>query len=161
MPLSTVENALEMEIIACLRRDAAEAWRNELGAEPLFTREVLRQSVRFVNGNLGSKLTWADMAAAVGLDRFRFGRGFKRATGMTPHQYIIRCRIRRAIRLLAREGLALVDIALEGGCSCQSHLTALFRKHLGITPGALRRGLQDRARAAQDSARRALHGRLT
>src|SRR6266850_1966916 len=165
MPLTTVENALAIvrthlvecsarddadkdsteelaQIIACLRRDAAEAWRKGLGAEPLFTREVLRQSVRFVHANLGSKLTWADMAAALGLDPFRFGRGFKLATGMTPHQYIIRCRIRRAMRLLARDDLALADIALEVGCSCQSHLNTLFRKHLGITPGAFRESLR-------------------
>jgi AraC family transcriptional regulator len=57
---------------------------------------------------------------------------------MTPHQYIIRCRLRRAMKLLARDELTLADIALEVGCSCQSHLTTLFRKHLGTTPGAFR-----------------------
>ena len=70
--------------------------------------------------------------------RSRFGRGFKLSTGMTPHQYIIRCRLRRAMKLLARDELTLADIALEVGCSCQSHLTTLFRKHLGTTPGAFR-----------------------
>jgi len=42
------------------------------------------------------------------------------------------------MKLLAREDLTLADIALEVGCSCQSHLTMLFRKHLGTTPGAFR-----------------------
>ena len=42
------------------------------------------------------------------------------------------------MRLLAREELSLADIALEVGCSCQSHLTTLFRKHLGTTPGVFR-----------------------
>jgi AraC family transcriptional regulator len=99
---------------------------------------IVENALAFIHANLGSKLTWAGMAAALGLDPFRFGRGFKLATGMTPHQYIIRCRIRRAMRLLEREELALADIALEVGCSCQSHLTTLFRKHLGTTPGAFR-----------------------
>jgi len=103
---------------------------------PLTT--ATREALRFVHANLESKLTWADLAAALGLDPFRFGRGFKLATGMTPHQYIIRCRIRRAMKLLARAELSLADIALEVGCACQSHLTTLFRKHLGITPGAFR-----------------------
>jgi AraC-like DNA-binding protein len=57
---------------------------------------------------------------------------------MTPRQYIIRCRLRHAMKLLAKEQLALADIALEVGCACQSHLTTLFRKHLGTTPGAFR-----------------------
>ena len=40
--------------------------------------------------------------------------------------------------------LTLADIALEVGCSCQSHLTTLFRKHLGTTPGAVRVSARDR-----------------
>jgi len=98
----------------------------------------LRRAVRFVNDNLDSKLKWDEIASDVGLDPFTFGRGFKLSTGMTPHQYIIRCRLRRAMKLLARDELTLADIALEVGCSCQSHLTTLFRKHLGTTPGVFR-----------------------
>ena len=100
--------------------------------------DVLRHAIRFVNDNLDSKLKWDDIAAVVGLDPFTFGRCFKLSTAMTPHQYIIRCRLRRAMKLLAREDLTLADIALEVGCSCQSHLTTLFRKHLATTPGAFR-----------------------
>jgi AraC-like DNA-binding protein len=95
-------------------------------------------SVRFVNENLDSKLKWDDIALGIGLDPFSFGRGFKLSTGMTPHQYIIRCRLRRAMTLMAHSDLPLAEIALEVGCSCQSHLTTLFRKHLGTTPGVFR-----------------------
>jgi len=100
--------------------------------------DVLRRAVRFVNDHLDAKLKWEDIATEVGLDPFTFGRGFKQATAMTPHQYVIRCRLRRAMKLLVRDELALADVALEVGCSCQSHLTTLFRKHLGTTPGAFR-----------------------
>jgi len=100
--------------------------------------DVLRQAICFVNDNLDSKLKWDEIAAVVGVDPFTFGRCFKLSTAMTPHQYIIRCRLRRAMNLLAREDLTIADIALEVGCSCQSHLTTLFRKHLGTTPGAFR-----------------------
>ncbi len=50
------------------------------------------------------------------------------------------------MRLLARDELTLADIALEVGCSCQSHLTTLFRKHLGTTPGAFRGSARKRQR---------------
>jgi AraC family transcriptional regulator len=103
----------------------------------------LRRAIRFVNANLDSKLKWDEIASVVGLDPFTFGRGFKLSTGMTPHQYIIRCRLRRAMKLLANKELTLADIALEVGCSCQSHLTTLFRKHLGTTPGAFRVAAQE------------------
>jgi AraC family transcriptional regulator len=129
---------LAQTIVACLRQTTADGSRKAPRRDPRLARDGLRRAIRFVNDNLGSKLKWDEIAKAVGLDPFAFGRGFKLATGMTPHQYIIRCRIRRAMRLLTREELTLADIALDVGCSCQSHLTTLFRKHLGTTPGAFR-----------------------
>jgi transcriptional regulator GlxA family with amidase domain len=129
---------LARTIAACLRQ-AGEGPKQETPKhEPRLSRDVLRRAIRFVNDNLDSKLKWDEIASDVGLDPFTFGRGFKLSTGMTPHQYIIRCRLRRAMKLLARDELTLADIALEVGCSCQSHLTTLFRKHLGTTPGAFR-----------------------
>ena len=174
MTLSTVEHALGMmrvylvecatqnewgddrhedmarAILACVRQTTEEAKRKLPEGNSKLTRDVLRRAIRFVNDNLDSKLRWDEIAAAVELDPFSFGRGFKLTTGMTPHQYIIRCRLRRAMRLLVREELSLADIALEVGCSCQSHLTTLFRKHLGTTPGAFRLSSRNpRQRASQ------------
>ena len=129
---------LAQAIIACLRQTTDEAGQVTPERDPRLARDVLRRAIRFVNENLDTKLKWDEIATAIGMDPFTFGRGFKLATGMTPHQYIIRCRLRRAMRLLARDELTLADIALEVGVSCQSHLTNLFRKHLGTTPGAIR-----------------------
>ncbi len=141
---------LAQTIAACIRQTTDEGGQKAPQRDPRLARDVLRRAIRFVNDNLDSKLKWDDIAMAVGLDPFTFGRGFKLATGMTPHQYIIRCRLRRAMRLLAREELTLADIALEVGCSCQSHLTTLFRKHLGTTPGAFRISARERQRRVPD-----------
>jgi AraC family transcriptional regulator len=141
---------LAQTIAACIRQTTDEGGQKAPQRDPRLARDVLRRAIRFVNDNLDSKLKWDDIAMAVGLDPFTFGRGFKLATGMTPHQYIIRCRLRRAMRLLAREELTLADIALEVGCSCQSHLTTLFRKHLGTTPGAFRVSARERQRRVPD-----------
>ena len=65
------------------------------------------------------------------MDAFGFSRSFEQFTVMTPHQYVIRCRVHRAMKLLEGEKLSVSDIALEVGCSRQSHLTTLFRKHTG------------------------------
>lgn len=137
---------LAQTIAACIRQTTGEGGQKAPQRDLRLARDVLRRAIRFVNDNLDSKLKWDEIAMAVGLDPFTFGRGFKLATGMTPHQYIIRCRLRRAMRLLAREELTLADIALEVGCSCQSHLTTLFRKHLGTTPGAFRVSARERQR---------------
>jgi len=106
-------------------------------------RPALRSALRYISDNLDSKLTWHEIAAHIGADAFGFGRRFKLSTGMTPHQYVIHRRVRRAMKLLTREELSIADIALEVGCSCQSHLTTLFRKYTGTTPGAFRRGARD------------------
>jgi AraC-like DNA-binding protein len=137
---------LAQTIVACIRQTTDEASQKRPARHRRLARDVLRRAFRFVNDNLDSKLKWDEIATAVGLDPFTFGRGFKLTTGMTPHQYIIRCRLRRAMRLLARDELTLADIALEVGCSCQSHLTTLFRKHLGTTPGAFRGSARERQR---------------
>jgi AraC family transcriptional regulator len=137
---------LAQAIAACLRQTTEEPRQEASERESRLSRDVLRSAIRFVNENLDSKLKWDEIASAVGLEPFTFGRGFKLSTGMTPHRYIIRCRLRRAMKLLAREDLTLADIALEVGCSCQSHLTTLFRKHLGTTPGAFRMSAKEHRR---------------
>jgi transcriptional regulator GlxA family with amidase domain len=113
-------------------------------AEQRLTRETLRRVVRFVKDNIDSKLTWDDIADGIGMDRYVFGRRFKLTTGITPHRYVTRCRIRKAMKLLAQGRSSLADIALDVGCSCQSHFTTLFRDHVGTTPGEYRRRAADR-----------------
>ena len=62
------------------------------------------------------------------MDRCVFGRRFKLSTGMTPHDYVVRCRLRRAMKLLSRTDRSIVDIALDVGCACQSHFTTMFAR---------------------------------
>ena len=124
--------------------------RGSVGAtlpEPL-----LRRTLEYIERNLESKLKWEDLAAAVGLGPFRFARGFKRATGMTPHRYIMAVRVRRARELLAAGESSIASVALDVGCSCQSHLTTLFRVHTGTTPAAFRRAARESRQVLQAAA---------
>ena len=125
-------------IVTCLRESADLPADERQSREPGLSRDCLRRTVRFIHDNLDTKLDWEQIADAVGLAPFSFGRSFKLTTGLTPHQYVIRCRIRKAMTLLAKSQQSICDIALDVGCSCQSHLTTLFRKHTGTTPGAFR-----------------------
>jgi AraC-like DNA-binding protein len=77
----------------------------------------------------------ADLAQASGLTRFQLVRQFARATGLTPHAYLIQRRIDAARALLAR-GSALAEAAAASGFADQSHMTRLFIRTYGITPGA-------------------------
>ena len=76
-----------------------------------------------------------DLARVGGLSRFQLVRQFARATGLTPHAYILQRRIETVRALLAR-GTALADAAAAGGFADQSHMTRIFIRTYGITPGA-------------------------
>ncbi len=89
----------------------------------------------------------AELAAVAGLGRFQFLRGFRRATGLTPHAYLVQRRIDRARRLVS-EGEALAAAAAASGFADQSHMTRLFVRTYGLSPGAYRHALTSRGAAA-------------
>ncbi len=125
-------------IRGCVEQIAAASGPGAPAVDRRLPREALRLVVRFVNDHLDTKLRWDDIAAHVGIDRYVFGRRFKLSTGMTPHEYVVRSRLRRAMNLLTTTDRSIADIALDVGCSCQSHFTTMFRKCTGTTPGAFR-----------------------
>ena len=76
----------------------------------------------------------ATIAAAVGMSQFHFARKFKEATGLAPHQYLIRCRLERAKQMLLASPARISDAALEFGFCDQSHFTFHFKRVYGVTP---------------------------
>ena len=94
----------------------------------------LRRVKEFINENLEQDLNLAEIAETAGLSQFHFARAFRRTTGLTPQQYLMRQRIERAKELLAKDDLPIVEISLRTGFKNQSHFTTLFRKFTKLTP---------------------------
>lgn len=92
----------------------------------------------YIQEHLDQALRLADLAALVGMSACYFASLFKQSTGTSPHQFIVQCRLRRSQQLLRRSDATIADIAIQCGFSSQSHLTRLFRRHLGTTPRAYR-----------------------
>jgi AraC family transcriptional regulator len=82
------------------------------------------------------------MAAEAGVTPSHFCRIFKKANGVSPHQYVIKARLGRAQELLANSDTPLALIADSLGFTSQSHFTRAFRQFTGRTPSEFRR--QDR-----------------
>ncbi|MEL6463261.1 MAG: AraC family transcriptional regulator, partial [Cyanobacteria bacterium J06621_15] len=105
------------------------------------SQQQLQQVIDYINDNLALKLSLETLANLVNMSSYNFCRWFKQSMGVSPHQYIIQCRIKKAKFLLAYTKLSLVEVALNIGCSSQTNFTVLFRKHMGITPRAYRNQL--------------------
>jgi AraC-like DNA-binding protein len=82
-------------------------------------------------------ISLTELARGAGVSRFQLLRGFARATGTTPHAYVMQLRARKARRLLAG-GTSPADAAQLAGFADQSHLTRAFVKHFGVTPARYR-----------------------
>lgn len=93
----------------------------------------------FVESNLDSDIRLNAMASACGLSTEYFVRSFKRSVGISPYQYVIGLRVERAKALLYQQTHSLSEIALECGFSHQEHMTRMFRRFTGQTPGRYRR----------------------
>jgi len=100
-----------------------------------------QRAKQYLLGNLASRVSNADVAAACGLSQNYFVTAFRQGTGETPHACLLRFRVAKAKELLLGP-MAIADIALACGFGDQSHLTRVFAKHTGIAPGEWRRERQ-------------------
>jgi len=98
--------------------------------------------VRRMEREAGTPLGLAGMAREARLSPYHFLRTFQALTGVTPHQYILRDRLRRAALRLAEDGAArpakILDIALDCGFGDVSNFNRAFRAEFGMCPRAYR-----------------------
>lgn len=92
-----------------------------------------------IDAALAEGLDLDALAGAAGLGLATFSRRFRQSFGCAPYAYVIRRRIERARELIERGSLPLKQVAPACGFTDQAHMTRLFRRHLGVTPGRLRR----------------------
>lgn len=98
----------------------------------------LRRVLDFLTAHIGDDPTVAELARECGLSSGHFSRAFRRTTGATPHQWLIRKRVERARRLLLGDELGLAEVAHACGFVDQSHFNRVFTKLEGDTPGRWR-----------------------
>jgi AraC-like DNA-binding protein len=81
----------------------------------------------------------AELAELTGLSRWQLLRGFSRATGLTPHAYLVQRRLALSRRLIAG-GTSLAEAAAAAGFADQSHMTRHFVRAFGYPPGTYAAG---------------------
>jgi AraC-like DNA-binding protein len=98
----------------------------------------LQRVMEYIEAHLERRLLLTQIAAVAQMSPDHFARQFRQATGLTPHQYVVICRIERAKRLLRDTEWPIIDISRQVGFTDQSYFTAVFRKHVATTPKAYR-----------------------
>jgi len=98
---------------------------------------LVRRMRDYLDAHATQDVTLADLARIGQRSRYTVLRLFRRATGMTPHGYLLNRRIERARRALAA-GAPLAETALACGFFDQSHFSRVFKRFTGVTPGQYR-----------------------
>ena len=102
-------------------------------------------TLRLIDETPDEAHTLASLASAAGVSEFYFLRTFSAVAGVTPHQYLLRARLRAAaLRLAADDEAKIVDVALASGFNDLSNFNAAFRAEFGASPRAWRAAQRER-----------------
>lgn len=129
------ELALEMAV-RTLELAHRESFRQ---AAPRGAEARVARVVRAIELGADEPLSLSALAAEARLSRYHFLRTFQRVTGVTPHQYLRRVRLRRAAAALMSGEPAVIDVAFDCGFGDLSAFNRAFRAEFGMSPRALRR----------------------
>ena len=105
------------------------------------SHERVKRVQDYIETHLDDRLTLSDLAGVACLSPYHFSRSFKQAVGVGPQRYVMKRRLERAKTLMRRSSQPLAVIAQEVGFTDQSHLTMIFRREIGMTPGRYRTAL--------------------
>ena len=101
----------------------------------------LSRVMDFIESHLAADLTLADMAGLAAMSKYHFLRSFKRVTGLTPHQYVMSRRLRRAATALRATSKTIAQVAADQGFGDLSTFNHAFHRTMGVKPSVFRSGL--------------------
>lgn len=136
-------------LAARLAQVAGEKTRKSQAANPLDRRRAVETAL-WIDAHAHQPLDLDATAREAGLSSFHFLRIFGKVLGVTPHQYLIRARLRRAAGLLAQHSLSITDVALEAGFADLSNFVRTFHRAAGVSPRGFRRMSKAERKIFQD-----------
>jgi AraC-like DNA-binding protein len=107
---------------------------------PLNAEAAVARAIRLIDEDPAAPLTLRHLASHARLSPYHFLRTFRRLTGVTPHQFVLRARLREAATRLRTEASLVLDVALDCGFGDLSNFNHAFRAEFGVSPRAYRRG---------------------
>ena len=128
--LDSIEQALAVALVEgyTARHSSMQVYRGGLGSGRL------RRIKEFIDANIEADLTILEIAQSVELSAAHFSRMFRKSTGETPHQFVLRHRIERAKEMLRAPEARVLDVAVACGFKTQQHFARVFRSVCGTSP---------------------------
>jgi AraC family transcriptional regulator len=135
--LDSVEQAMAVTLVNghAVRHHPVQIHRGGLGS----TR--LRKIKELVHAKIDDDLSLGELAQSVGLSTAHFARMFRKSTGETPHQFVLRQRLERAKEMLRAPDARVLDVAVACGFKTQQHFAQAFRDVWGVSPTEYRQDL--------------------
>jgi AraC family transcriptional regulator len=137
--LDSVEQAMAVALVNghAVRHRPVQIYRGGLGSARL------RRIKELVHVKMEDDLSLDEMAQSVGLSTAHFARMFRKSTGETPHQFVLRQRIERAKAMLRAPDARVLDVAVACGFKTQQHFAQVFRDVCRVSPTEYRQDFLD------------------
>ena len=145
--LDSIEQAMAVALVSgqAVRHRGVRISRGGLGPARL------RRIADLVHARLEDELGLDELAQSVGLSTAHFARMFRKSTGETPHQFVLRHRLERAKTMLRAPDARILDVAVGCGFKTQQHFAQVFRDVCGVSPTRYRQDfLGDEATCASE-----------
>jgi AraC family transcriptional regulator len=132
--LDSLEQAMAVALVNghAVRHRPVQLYRGGLGSARL------RRIRELVRAKMEDDLSLDEMAESVGLSTAHFARMFRKSTGETPHQFVLRQRLERAKAMLRAPDARILDVAVACGFKTQQHFAQVFRDIWGVSPTEFR-----------------------
>jgi len=135
--LDSVEQAMAVTLVKshAVRHRPVQLYRGGLGSARL------RRIKELVHAKMEDDLSLDELAQSVGLSTAHFARMFRKSTGETPHQFVLRQKVERAKAMLRAPDARVLDVAVACGFKTQQHFAQVFRDAWGVSPTEYRQDL--------------------
>jgi YesN/AraC family two-component response regulator len=114
------------------------------------THQIVRQAMVCIHERYAEPLTREDIARHVGVSGGHLGRCFRDELGVSPMTYLGRYRVNQARALLATGTSNVTEVAMAVGFSDAAYFSRMFRREVGVSPSAYRRGNRPALDAGED-----------
>jgi AraC-like DNA-binding protein len=108
------------------------------------------EAALWIDDNSHAEIDLEQAARQAELSPFHFLRLFSNVLGVTPHQYLVRSRLRHAARLLTEEDIAITDIAYDVGFGDLSNFVRTFHRAAGMSPTKFRQASKGERKILQE-----------